>query len=121
MSYNSVKITFAGNGLRYNAPVHVSAAHQSQDIIFSWIRLARIDGDPWELAEIPLSEIAERYLVKVFSGATVLPDVKVSVPNWGYEAAMIAQDAAAGQCEVQVAQISDSFGSGLYRQQSFIV
>ncbi len=34
---------------------------------------------------------------------------------------MIAQDAAAGQCEVQVAQISDSFGSGLYRQQSFIV
>ena len=34
---------------------------------------------------------------------------------------MIAQDAAAGQCEVQFAQISDSFGSGLYRQQSFIV
>jgi hypothetical protein len=96
----------------------VSAAHQGQDIIFSWIRLARI---LWELAEIPLSEIAERYLVKVFSGATVLRDVKVSVPNWGYEAAMIAQGAAAGQCEVQIVQISDSFGLGLYRQQSFIV
>ncbi len=40
---------------------------------------------------------------------------------WGYEAAMIAQGAAAGQCEVQIAQISDSFGLGLYRQQSFIV
>ena len=34
---------------------------------------------------------------------------------------MIAQGAAAGQCEVQIAQISDSFGLGLYRQQSFIV
>jgi hypothetical protein len=67
----------------------VSAAHQGQDIIFSWIQPARIDGDPWKLAEIPLSEIAERYLVKVFSGATVLRDVKVSVPNWGYEAAMM--------------------------------
>ena len=96
----------------------MSAAHQGQDIIFSWIWLARI---LWELAEIPLSEIAERYLVKVFSGATVLRDVKVSVPNWGYEAAMIAQGAAAGQCEVQIVQISDSFGLGLYRQQSFIV
>ena len=59
--------------------------------------------------------------MKVLSGATVLRDVKVSVPNWGYVAAMIAQDAAACQCEVQIAQISDNFGSGLYRQQSFIV
>ena len=99
----------------------MSAAHQGQDIIFSWIRLARIDGDTWELVEIPLSEIAERYLVKVFLGVPVLRDVKVSVPNWGYEAAMIAQDAAAGQCEVQIAKISDSFRLGLYRQQSFIV
>ena len=99
----------------------MSVAHQGQDITFSWILPARIDGDPWKLTEIPLSEIAERYLVKVFSGATVLRDVKVSVPNWGYVAAMIAQDSAAGQCEVQIAQISDSFVSRLYRQQSFTV
>ena len=98
----------------------MSAAHQGQDIIFSWIRPARIGGDPWELAEIPLSEIAERYLVKVFLGATVLRDVKVSVPNWGYEAAMIAQDAATGQCEVQIAQISDSLGRGCIASKALL-
>ena len=59
--------------------------------------------------------------MKVFLGVTVLRDVKVSVPNWGYVASMIAQDAAACQCEVQIAKISDSFRLGLYRQQSFIV
>ena len=95
----------------------MSAAHQGQDIIFSWTWLARI---LWELAEIPLSEIAERYLVKVFSGATVLRDVKVSVPNWGYEAAMIAQDAATGQCEVQIAQISDSLGRGCIASKALL-
>jgi hypothetical protein len=47
-----------------------------------------------------------------------LRDGKVSVSNWSYTATMMAQGAAVEQCEVLIAQISDSFGLGLYRSKA---
>ena len=74
-----------------------------------------MDGASWDLAEIPLSETQERYQVKIFLGAQLLRQEKVHQTQWRYSAAMQSLDGAQGLLELQVAQLSESFGPGLFR------
>ena len=73
----------------------------------------------WGLAEIPLLETTERYQVKIFSGAQLLRQEEVSQAQWRYSAAMRSADGAHGLLELQVAQLSESFGPGLFRKLRF--
>ena len=86
-----------------------------------WIRRARLDGASWDLAEIPLSETQELYQVKIFSGANVLRQEQVHQTKWRYSAAMQALDGAHGPLQLQVAQLSESFGPGLFRKHGFTI
>jgi hypothetical protein len=112
-SYVHTQATFYGIGLRPYSPVH---CRWRPDGIgghaVSWIRRTRIDGDLWDLPDVPLGETAEAYQVRVWSGAALVRQEFVGVPVWTYSAAQRAGDGIGLVYDVEVAQISDRFGPG---------
>lgn len=113
-SYVHLVEAFDGNGLRPYSPCHVNAIDVAGDIAVSWVRRTRIDGDSWDVPEVPLGEESEQYLVRVRQGSTVVREAAVSSPNWTYSAAQQASDALVGPAYVEVAQISARYGPGLF-------
>jgi len=111
-SYVHLEKAFDGNGLRPYAPTHVQTRTTNGDVDVSWIRRTRIDGDIW-LGEVPLGEDAELYQVQVWQNGTLLRDAEVNTPNWTYSVADQTQDAAVGELEITVAQVSARYGPGL--------
>ena len=82
----------------------------------SWIRRTRIDGDSWDVPEVPLGEEREAYLVRVFVRDDLVRELEVTEPTWRYDTAMQVADAAVDQIRFEVAQISARFGPGLSAQ-----
>jgi hypothetical protein len=110
---------FDGVGLRPYAPVHLSAQPLSGGAVrLRWIRRSRLNGDAWIAREIPLGEAAEEYLVRIVSGGQVRREVSVSERKWDYGAAERLADSAFGPIQAFVAQVSESFGPGPFRQIS---
>lgn len=112
-SYVHLVEAFDGNGLRPYAPCHLTVDAAGGDYAVSWIRRTRIDGDGWDLAEVPLGEERESYLVRVWQDGTVLREITVSAPVWTYAAAEQSADGLVLPAEVEVAQISARYGPGL--------
>jgi hypothetical protein len=101
-------------GLRPLSPCHLRMRRDGADLVLSWIRRGRRDGDAWELAEIPLGEDSEAYHLEILSGATVVRAADVATPTYRYRAADIATDFATlpSTLDVAVAQVSASCGPG---------
>ncbi|GAA6207813.1 glycoside hydrolase TIM-barrel-like domain-containing protein [Cognatishimia sp. WU-CL00825] len=117
-SYVQESHSFAGNGLRPYAPVHLDlTAEPEGSIAASWVRRTRIDGDSWDGPEVPLGEEAELYIVRVFEGADLRREVQVSTPEWRYSIADQIADGVAGLLRFQVTQVSARFGEGLGTSQ----
>ncbi|MDD9716586.1 glycoside hydrolase TIM-barrel-like domain-containing protein [Dinoroseobacter sp. PD6] len=115
-----VSEAFSGIGLRPYAPVHVTARYSADGVRVSFVRRARIDGDRWDLEEIPLGESTERYLVRVRAlDETLLREVTVTQTVWDYTAEMYAEDGAPAGAIFEVAQISDRFGPGSFGRTIF--
>ncbi|KUF11928.1 baseplate multidomain protein megatron [Pseudoponticoccus marisrubri] len=113
-SYVHTVQAFDGNGLRPYSPVHLRATPQGGGWQIGWIRRTRIDGDSWDLAEVPLGEARERYLVRVMQSETVIREAEVSTPGWTYTGAMVSDDGLSGAFEITVAQLSERYGPGLF-------
>lgn len=111
-SYSHLVLAFEGHGLRPYRPAHLRTEAQAGNVVARWIRRTRIDGDGWDLAEVPLGEAVELYQVQVRQGATVLREVFVTIPEWTYSAAEQAADGVVGSYEIAVAQVSDRYGPG---------
>ena len=60
----------------------------------------------------PLGEASERYHARVRQGQSVVREEFVSAPLWTYGTAMRAADGVIAPFEVEVAQVSESFGAG---------
>lgn len=100
------------------APVHVRARRTADGVAFSWVRRTRIDGDAWEVAEVPLGEETERYELQIFSaGGALLRTLASPAPSLLYAAADEAADFGAPQTviEVALAQMSIVAGRGFQR------
>src|SRR5690606_37944254 len=95
-------------------PCQVVARRDGGDVVFTWIRRTRKDGDSWELAEVPLGEDAEIYDLDVMDGDDVRRTATVSVPVYRYLAADIATDFGTlpETLTVRIAQISAIYGRG---------
>ncbi|ETX16173.1 gene transfer agent protein [Roseivivax halodurans JCM 10272] len=111
-SYVHLVRAFDGVGLRPYAPAHLRAVPNGQGLAISWIRRTRIDGDDWSLAEVPLGEESEAYLLRVSRGGRILREVQTSAPTWAYGASEVAADLSDGDVTLSVAQISARFGPG---------
>ena len=103
---------FDGTGLRPYAPVHLRVAAEAGEDKFAWMRRTRIDGDEWEVLEVPLGEESESYLVRIRSGGSLTREEVTGAPAWTYSDAMKAADGVSGTYEIEVAQVSASYGPG---------
>lgn len=110
-SYKHRVDAFAGNGLRPYRVAHLRAGARGGDLDITWIRRARIGGDSWDGADVPLSEAFEHYAVRVFRNGAQVRQATVTQPSWTYTAGMHMADGT-GDIRIDVAQISEVFGEG---------
>ncbi len=116
-SYQHLVHAFDGNGLRPLSPCHLKQTHAaSGDRVFSWIRRTRIDGDAWEVPEVPVGEESESYVVRVLQGEAVVREALVGNAAWTYTTAMQGTDGVGSVFTVSVAQVSATYGAGLARR-----
>lgn len=114
-SYTHLSEAFDGNGLRPYAPGHLRLdGGPGADFTLRWVRRTRIDGDSWDLPEVPLGEETETYLVRVLQGGAVLRQAHVATPAWVYTATEQAADGLALPARIEVAQVSARYGPGLF-------
>ncbi len=82
----------------------------------SWIRRTRVDGDNWDMPEVPIGETTELYTVRVYLGPTLKREVLVTSQSWTYLATDQATDGVGGAFAIAVAQVSDRYGNGPFVQ-----
>ncbi|MFY0312353.1 glycoside hydrolase/phage tail family protein [Leisingera sp. D0M16] len=112
-SYVHLQESFDGNGLRPYSPVHLRLSGAlGADISAVWVRRTRIEGDSWELEEVPLGEEVEAYRIRVMRGGTVLREETSGTPAWSYPAVAQAEDGVQAGDVLEVAQRSARFGAG---------
>ncbi|SPH17632.1 hypothetical protein DEA8626_01156 [Defluviimonas aquaemixtae] len=108
---------FVGTGLRPLSPAHLRAQRSAAgDLVLSWIRRTRIDGDSWSGVEVPLGETSEAYALRVVEGGLVKRELTLGQSSWTYPAGMQAADGITEPFEIHVAQLSDVFGPGPFRR-----
>lgn len=113
--YTDETVTPRGVAYRPYAPTHLAQEKDGADIVFSWIRRTRFDGDTWDQAEVPLNEEYERYEIDVLDGPTVVRTIAVSNATTAtYTGAQQVSDFGSQQATVSwnVYQLSATFGRG---------
>lgn len=107
---------FAGNGLRPYAPAFLTAERPAGGgaLAIGWTRRTRKGGDGWDAPDVPLSEESESYQLRIRSGGDVVRTVTLSTPSYSYTPAQQAADGVSAAFVVEVAQVSASYGPGLY-------
>lgn len=119
-TYRTMTRAFAGLGLKPLAPCHVKRRRLGNgDEVIAWVRRTRVNGDSWELAEVPLGEEVEAYEVDVMEGASVKRTLAARTPRALYTAAQQAADwggPAPEALTVRVFQMSAALGRGWGRE-----
>ena len=110
---------FEGVGLRPYAPAHLSATENGGEQAIGWVRRTRIDGDSWQSVEVPLGEETEAYLVRITVGGSVVRETETAFPEWTYSVAQQTADGVVAPFDIEVAQISQRFGAGLYARMTW--
>ncbi len=109
--------SFNGNGLRPYPVAHLQhGSLPNGDARFTWIRRTRIGGDSWQSLEVPLAEADELYAVQIIRNGSIRRDVTTLVARWDYTAAMKLVDEVTAPYSIRVAQISQAYGHGPYRE-----
>ncbi len=113
-SYVQLAAAIGGAALMPLAPVRLAAKRSAAGIEITWIRRTRLGGDNWELAEVPLSEEREAYLVEILDGPTIVRSLEVTATAALNTAAHELADFGSPQSElsVRVAQLSAAIGRG---------
>lgn len=115
-SFRSREVAFQGIGLRPYSVSHLRAyprADGATDV--SWVRRTRLDGDLWGAEDVPLGEAIEKYVVQVLVGGMQRREIRTTSPSWRYSMEHKAADEAEAGFLVRVAQLSDRFGPGAFR------
>src|SRR6056297_1028296 len=114
-AYGHAVMAFDGVGLRPLSPVQLRLEGDAgQDRTLHWTRRTRIDGDRWDIPDVPLGEETESYVIRVIQDDAVIREAAATGPEWTYTAAAQAHDALSGPYALQVAQVSARFGVGRF-------
>ena len=106
---------FDGIGLRPYPVAHLRAVTATGDVLVGWKRRTRIEGDGWQVVEVPLGEDVESYVVRIVQGGTIKAEYASTTPQFSYLAAMRVSDGVTSPYTIQVAQVSTRFGPGPFR------
>jgi hypothetical protein len=96
-------------------PVHLRARRDNAgDIVISWIRRSRADGDGWGAVDSPLEHVPEHYRLTILNGAAAVRVVETGTPSASYTAAAQLSDfgAVPAAFVFTVAQSSTVMGPG---------
>ncbi|MCC5975906.1 MAG: host specificity protein, partial [Rubellimicrobium sp.] len=111
---------FDGIGLRPYAVCHLRAATAANGTLtLGWTRRTRLGGDAWGPEDVPLSEAAERYRIRVVKDGVTRREVTVTQPAFTYGAAQQGTDGVTTPFRIEVAQLSETFGPGPFRRVQF--
>jgi hypothetical protein len=112
----TIEVPSTATGLAFlpRSPVRLKARRQAGGVAISWIRRTRMNGDSWELAEVPLGEQELRFRLEILSGATVKRSVEVASEGWLYASADEIADFGSPQAShtIRLAQLSALVGAG---------
>ncbi|MCA8881888.1 MAG: glycoside hydrolase/phage tail family protein [Rhodobacteraceae bacterium] len=118
-SYVHRQDAFYGIGLRPYSPSHIGfSVDAAGNHRIGWIRRTRIDGDLWDLADVPLGEAREEYVLRVRSGGAIRREATVTVPSWSYSTAARTSDGVGTSYTFEVAQVSERFGPGPFTRMT---
>ncbi|MFT3689363.1 baseplate multidomain protein megatron [Paenirhodobacter sp.] len=120
-SYVHVVESFKGSGLRPLSPCHLRSAVSSEGVSFKWVRRTRIDGDSWEGLDVPLGEANESYRIRILKGTEEIRQMVVTSPRWVYDPVMMALDGISESFDIEVAQISETYGIGAMNLKKVIL
>ncbi len=100
--------------LRPLAPVQLKNQPDGAGIQFSWIRCTRVNGDSWELSDVPLGEETELYRLEILDGINLIRSETVAVPNYRYASADMLADFGGfpASFTLRLSQVSQAFGPG---------
>ena len=95
-------------------PVHLRARRSGGDVLLSWVRRSRADGDGWGIAEAPLDHVPERYRVTILDGGFPLRVLETSLPSVTYLASQQSVDFGSlpASFSYRIAQLSLVLGAG---------
>ncbi|MFI0477368.1 baseplate multidomain protein megatron [Paracoccus jiaweipingae] len=116
-SYRQIGAAFSGVGLRPLAPVHLRLAGRQ----VSWVRRSRIGGDGWDGPDVPLGEGREAYVVRLMRGGAVLHEASTAQPRWLVPQPVWDNAVAGGDFDLAVAQLSETYGPGLFARRTIHV
>lgn len=96
------------------SPVRVRARRTEAGIALSWLRRTRVEGDSWDLAEVPLGEENERYLVAILDGDIAVRSATVNEAGWHYPREQENLDFGGPRSEISlsVRQLGGAVGPG---------
>ena len=117
-------LTFECASLRPLSPVHFACIPaRTGDIVFKWVRRARLATAWSNGVDVPVDESSEQYVVEVSSAGTVRRTATVTSPTWTYTAAQRMADATNAPLSLTVAvhQLSALVGRGYPAQGTFSV
>ncbi|WP_310620726.1 baseplate multidomain protein megatron [Flexibacterium corallicola] len=105
-----------GQALKPLSPVHMKVDQQlADDLLFSWVRRVRLNGDSWVPADLPVHEEQEVYAIsiKTQQGA-VLRQTQVLEPSFIYSRDAQLEDTGGSEAELVLSlrQLSASVGAG---------
>ena len=113
-TYREETASLSGLALRPLAPCQLRARRSGDDVLFTWIRQTRIDGDSWELAEVPLAEEFENYELTIHDAGAATRSVSLAEPFYRYrredQLADFGQSPAV--FTIAIAQRSAAYGLG---------
>ena len=100
--------------LRPLAPTYLLMKKDPTGLLITWIRCTRLDGDSWELAEVPLGELSESYRLDIVKAGVVVRSISTSTPSYLYATANATADFGSMPTSfvARVSQVSATTGAG---------
>jgi GTA TIM-barrel-like domain/Putative phage tail protein len=120
-----LEFTFTGalKALRPLRPTQLNGSTDASGLHISWIRRTRVDGDSWDLSEVPLGEDTELYKLDIRDAVNLKRSVLITAPNYLYATADILADFVIlpSSLTLRVAQVSASYGPGTILERTLNV
>jgi hypothetical protein len=111
-----VEFNFTGSliALRPLRPTQLKSFTDGAGVHITWVRRTRMDGDSWDVTEVPLGEDAELYRLDILDGPTLKRSVTSTTPSYLYATADIISDFGVlpTTLTLRVAQLSAAYGAG---------